>query len=208
MALINCADCGAEISDSALACLKCGRLIRAGRRQHWREWEIGAVIASLIGLLALVVSGYTAWIQREQVRAQVWPNLVVGYNDQDHLLAVINKGVGPAQVRSVQMLVDGKAQPDWQHTFDALGLHAVVWQQSTLSENVLAANEKLNFMSLENQADYDRFRRDASTRLDLQICFCSTLNECWLHAGLNVAKASVRPATTCSQLPTATQFRD
>jgi hypothetical protein len=208
MALIKCADCGADISDSALSCLNCGRLARSSPRQRAREWEIGAVIASLIGLLALLVSGYTAWIQRQQVRAQVWPNLVVGYDDHERLLAVMNKGVGPAQVRSVQVLVDGKPQPDWKHTLEALGLNAVILQQSALTENVLSPNEKLNFMSMENQTDYDRFRHEAGTRLDLRICFCSTLNECWLHAGQNVATASVQQVASCSQSPMELQFRD
>ncbi len=32
-----------------------------------------AVIATLVGFLALCVSGYTAYMQRQQVRAAVWP---------------------------------------------------------------------------------------------------------------------------------------
>jgi hypothetical protein len=208
MALINCSDCGAEISDSALVCLKCGRVMGSGEKHHGREWEKGAVIASCIGLLALVVSGYTAWIQRQQVRAQVWPNIVVGYDDQDHLLAVMNKGVGPAQIRSVQILVDGKPQPDWKRTFEALNLGPVIWQQSALSTNILTPSEKLNFMTLDSQTDYDHFRREAGTRLDMQICFCSTLNECWVHTGQNVATAKVLPVDSCAQSPTVVQFQD
>ena len=34
-----------------------------------------AVIATLVGLCALCVSGYTAYMQRQQVRAAVWPIL-------------------------------------------------------------------------------------------------------------------------------------
>src|SRR5207249_10979872 len=34
-----------------------------------------AVIATLVGFLALCVSGYTAYMQRQQVRAAVWPIL-------------------------------------------------------------------------------------------------------------------------------------
>ena len=33
------------------------------------------VIATIVGLLALCVSGYTAYMQRQQVRAAVWPIL-------------------------------------------------------------------------------------------------------------------------------------
>jgi hypothetical protein len=209
VSLIQCVDCGVEVSDSADACLQCGRrMAPPGKYQPWRDRGIGTVIASLIGLLALLMSGYTAWIQREQIRAQVWPNIVVGYNDEDRLLAVMNKGVGPAQVRSVQVFVDGKLQPDWRHVFDALGLPTAVWQQSALNANVLSSNERLNFMSLESKADYDQFRQAAATRLDLQICFCSTLNECWLHSGQNVTTASVQEQAACPAPATAAQFRN
>jgi hypothetical protein len=34
-----------------------------------------AVIATLVGFCVLCVSGYTAWVQRQQVRAAVWPIL-------------------------------------------------------------------------------------------------------------------------------------
>ena len=47
-------------------------LARLGRR----DWDgLAAVIAAFVGLLALLVSGYTAYLQRQQVRAQVWPYL-------------------------------------------------------------------------------------------------------------------------------------
>ena len=51
---------------------------------------IAAVIATLVGMLALLVAGYTAYIQRQQVRAQVWPWLVAGNNDNDRSSEVLN----------------------------------------------------------------------------------------------------------------------
>jgi len=67
-----------------------------------------ALIAAMIGVLALFVSGYTAYIQRQQVRAQVWPYLLVSNYDTEFSIKVLNKGVGPAIVQSVQVWVDGK----------------------------------------------------------------------------------------------------
>lgn len=50
------------------------------------NWDaVAAIIAAFIGLLALLVGGYTAYIQRQGVqteitgvRAQVWPYLEIG----------------------------------------------------------------------------------------------------------------------------------
>ncbi len=88
-----------------------------------RNWDaLAALIAALIGVLALLVSGYTAYIQRQQVRAQVWPYLLVGNYDPERAIGVLNKGVGPAIVGSVQVFVDGKPQRTWKQVFAALGL--------------------------------------------------------------------------------------
>ncbi len=87
------------------------------------RWDaLAAIIAALVGLLALCVSGYTAYIQREQVRAQVWPYLLAGNDDGDQSIYVYNKGVGPAIVKTAQIFIDGKAQTDWVHVLTALGL--------------------------------------------------------------------------------------
>src|SRR5689334_17738839 len=88
-----------------------------------RDWNgVSAVIAALIGLLALCVSGYTAYIQRQQVRAQVWPYLEPGISGSKRELLLFNKGVGPAIIEGVQVLVDGKPQRNWNAVFRALGL--------------------------------------------------------------------------------------
>src|SRR6185312_15580863 len=73
-----------------------------------REWDgVAAVIAAFVGLLALCVSGYTAYLQRQQVRAQVWPYLETGISSSKRGVSLSNKGVGPAIIRSAQVLVDG-----------------------------------------------------------------------------------------------------
>lgn len=55
----------------------------------------GAAVATLIALLAVAVSAYTAYVQRQQVRAQVWPILEVNSGNEPELrLWIANKGVG------------------------------------------------------------------------------------------------------------------
>ena len=55
-----------------------------------RDWNaFSAVVAVLVGLLALLVSGYTAHIQKEQVRAQVWPYLLVSNEDPRQAVEVL-----------------------------------------------------------------------------------------------------------------------
>ncbi len=71
-----------------------------------------AVIATLVGFCALCVSGYTAYMQRQQVRAVVWPILYFdSSNAPDIHFTLANKGVGLAIIRHVIVTVD-------HHPFD------------------------------------------------------------------------------------------
>src|SRR5690606_10434174 len=125
-----------------------------GRRRE----GAGVAIASAVGLLALLVSAYTAYIQRQQVRAEVWPYLAIAYQDLDYRLTVFNKGVGPARIQGVRMTVDGQPQQDWEHALDALGLGSVEYGHSTFSGMVLAPGEALPMIVVPDPGAYARFR--------------------------------------------------
>ena len=77
-------------------------------RRHWDAYA--AIIATLIGLLALLVSGYTAYVRRQQLRAQVWPYLTVSSSNVPPSVGyhVINSGTGPARVIAVRVTVDDR----------------------------------------------------------------------------------------------------
>jgi len=80
-----------------------------------------AVIATLVGFCALCVSGYTAYMQRQQVRAMVWPILeFVSSNDPNIHLSLANKGVGPAIIRHVTVRVDNQPVSDWVEGLERL----------------------------------------------------------------------------------------
>ena len=176
-------------------------------RREIRYDAAAAVIAALVGMLALLVAGYTAYIQRQQVRAQVWPWLVAGNNDNERSIEVLNKGVGPAVVRSAQVLVDGEPQPDWQHVLKALGTMPRTYSQSTLNPNVLTPGEKVPAIQFADDDDYKRFKAAAVTRLTLvNICYCSTLDECWMYSdrhavGYKSLAQLVKPVDRCPELP-------
>jgi len=148
-----------------------------------RNWDaLAAIVAALIGLMALLVSGYTAYIQRQQVRAQVWPHLLIGNYDPESAIKVLNKGVGPAIVRSVQVFIDDKPQTDWKHVVAALGLPAQGMLISTLSNDVLSPGETQTMVKFSDEAFYKQFRDGLRAHGAMEICFCSTLDECWLYS--------------------------
>jgi hypothetical protein len=56
-----------------------------------------AIIATLVGFCALCVSGYTAYMQRQQVRGAVWPILQFDSSNGPIQFTLANKGVGPGR---------------------------------------------------------------------------------------------------------------
>jgi len=147
------------------------------------EWNaVAAVIAALIGLLALVVSSYTAVLQREQVRAEVWPYLQSSITiDRGRMaISIENKGVGPALVGGLRIYVDGEPQRRWPDVFDAMGLSDLRHTRaSTVNGIVIARGESIQQVTLESEADHSRLL-DQYPRVKRVLCYCSTLGDCWL----------------------------
>ena len=174
------------------------------------RWDaIAAIFAALIGLLALCVSGYTAYIQRQQVRAQVWPYLLWADSDISSQYIWINKGVGPARIKSTQVLVDGKPQRGWKAVMRSLQIEPRDYAQSTLNGNVISAGETLQWLVFKDHSDFRMFR-DAATRMKLgfRVCYCSTLGDCWMVDTVQGRGNSRLPVGKCPAVPESTQFDD
>jgi len=155
-----------------------------------------AIVATFIALLAVCVSGYTAYMQRQQVRAAVWPILQFdSSNAPDIHFTLANKGVGPALIRNVIVKVDNQPVKNWDEAMKKLlGPGEHLFSESDMNGYVLAPNESLTVVTLHDAnnnplvfdksnplwvtMNKDRFRVTA------EICYCSTLGECWtLRAG-------------------------
>jgi len=158
---------------------------REGRRY-------GAVIATLVGFLALCVSAYTAYMQRQQVRAAVWPILEFdSSNAPDIHFTLSNKGVGPAIIKNVTVRVDDQPMKNWTQAFEKLfgpGEHHAA--ESDMSNRVLSAGESMVVLqphgpdgnpiayNRENPL-FDKMNKDRF-RVTVEICYQSTLGECWI----------------------------
>jgi hypothetical protein len=104
-----------------------------------------AIIATLVGLCALCVSGYTAYMQRQQVRAAVWPILQFNSSNAPEIhFTLANKGVGPAIIQHVVVKVDDQPVRNWHEALNILlgpGEHH--GSESDMNGSVLAAGESM-----------------------------------------------------------------
>jgi hypothetical protein len=150
-----------------------------------------AVIATFVGVCALCVSGYTAYMQRQQVRAAVWPILEFdSSNSPDIHFTLANKGVGPAIIRNVVVKVDGQPVINWTVALEKLlGSGKRLYSESDMNGHVLSAGESMTVVtprdSENNPLVFDKSNplcvklNKERERVAVEICYCSTLGECW-----------------------------
>jgi hypothetical protein len=168
-----------------------------GRMSSATRFE--AAVAAFVGITALVVSAYTAYVQRQQVRAQVYPILQFGSgaNDEGFHAILENKGMGPALIHSVVITLDGKPVHNWYELLArVLGPGTPLFYYDSFGQRVLSPGESLrvlNFTRMEPpkpkpgdkpiapespQESNDRLMESRS-RWRVSICYCSTLGDCW-----------------------------
>ena len=162
------------------------------------------VIATFIALLAVCVAGYTAYMQRQQVRAAVWPILEFDSSNGPVRFTLANKGVGPAIIKHVILKVDGRPVKNWAQVLEQIlgpGYHP--GEESDMSNRVFAAGESTNVFTphddAQNPIPFDKSNplwaklNTGRSRVTVEICYCSTLGECWTLRGGGTA-----PSTTTS----------
>ncbi len=159
-----------------------------------RASRYDAIIATLVGLCALCVSAYTAYVQRQQVRAAVWPILEFdSSNTPDIHFTLANKGVGPAIIRHVIVKVDGKPVRNWREVVEKILGPGHLASESDMSGYVFAAGESRTVFTPRdpenNPLNFDKSNplwvkmNKERFRVTAEICYCSTLGECWTLRG-------------------------
>ena len=167
-----------------------------------------AIIATFVGLCALCVSGYTAYMQRQQVRATVWPILEFDSNNGPIQFTLTNKGVGPAIIKHVVVKVDGEPVRDWIEAFKKLvGPEQPHYAESDMNNRVLSSGESLQVLiprdANNNSLDFDKGNpewvkwNEQRLHVSVEICYCSTLGECWILRAGPTTGATTAECRTC-----------
>lgn len=142
-------------------------------------------IAAAIGAIcAVAIAVYQAALAREQQRASAWPFLaqsnsyVVG---QPYTRQIENQGVGPARIRSFQVLVDGKPAHTWSDVVRALTNQpdSGLAYSSFGRGKVVPTGATRVLVSLPAGKQAQSFWQAAQTRLQTVVCYCSIYDECW-----------------------------
>jgi hypothetical protein len=167
-----------------------------------------AIIATFVGVCALCVSGYTAHVQRQQVRAAVWPILEFDNSNGPIKLTLANKGVGPAIIKHVIVKVDDQPVKNWSEALEKLlgpGEHR--YSESDMNSRVLSAGETMTIITPEdaenNPINFDRSNpvwvklNKERFRVGVEICYSSTLGECWTLRASGLKPSSTTMTRRC-----------
>lgn len=156
--------------------------------------SITAIFISAISLYVAIEHGKT---ERQLVAANVWPFLREirsnGYGpDSDVAIGLTNVGVGPAKVRSLEVLYRGQPASSGLDLLrkccglpsSAAGVKSALPQgfyYSTADNTVLRpgeANPVLKVHRISSAAIASRFA-DSLDQLSFRVCYCSVLDQCW-----------------------------
>ncbi|MGO8995452.1 MAG: hypothetical protein ACLQVI_19240 [Polyangiaceae bacterium] len=150
--------------------------------------RIEALASGFVALLALLISAYTVYLQRIQLKAALWPRVeveMVHPDDTHFTISLKNKGVAPAEIRAVRVAVAGEATTDWKDWIVRMAKKQGASLDTTgsislfsVEGEVLAAGEDYEVFKTDSPEIIAMVRADEDTRIE--VCFCSTLDDCWL----------------------------
>lgn len=179
-----------------------------------RNWDVyAAVIASLIGALALAVSAYTARVQRQQLRAQVWPRLELGFSGVELTFFAINAGTGPARVTAMRVIVDGAPVKNWTDVQNKTGFSGDErLRRSGFSHRVLPADKQFIIIKPDdNEPSRSKFREllpGHAHAISIAACYCSVLDECWTVGLDKDGSADTASAPQDCPIPASERFEE
>lgn len=149
-------------------------------------------VLSVAGVFIAVVALYAALTEsaavRQQTAAAVWPFVQFSIQDSDTgeaaeiVITFTNTGVGPARMRAMKLVMNGKPVSDWA---DAVarqdGKITDRVSRNFVANRVLSPDEKVDAFSTHDPA-LARKLLASIARPDTYVafCYCSIFDECWL----------------------------
>ena len=162
-----------------------------------------ALLALIISAVAAGASAYQTYVIRQQYSATVWPYLSFTTRSSEKFfeLDVANAGIGPALIRSSAVSLDGKpiaagggnptgtpalgaAIAADERAAKAEGSHARVrgsfdtTVSSIVRGDVIPAGTNLQLLRVDGKFLARRLIAHVK-RIDLKVCYCSLLGNCW-----------------------------
>lgn len=152
---------------------------------------VTAVVAVLISCAAMYATWEQARSSRIQTEAQVWPRLVSFTNlslaetgEPVFEVVMANRGVGPAEVRSMRVFRGEAHYRRYSEIIEALPDFGrdVRIRQGYVNRRIFAPDEEAVIIGVQGE-DVIEALNAAIEGFEVELCYCSILGQCWLMLG-------------------------
>ncbi|GGW76405.1 hypothetical protein [Alteromonas halophila] len=173
-------------------------------KQVWyRNPEMLVALSAIVtSVVAVVVSIYSAYVDRSYARASVWPSIMIA---QSHLgshlkYVVINQGTGPALIKYARIGTSSNYYPTWRALITDAGFANASYTQAHISSGVVRASQEIVAFETRNE---DLITALDNVLVNAEICYCSIYEECWISTGGMVT----RSVEACTLPPATERFK-
>jgi hypothetical protein len=177
---------------------------RPRRRPRWVELSV-ALAALVISAVSLYIARQQTEVMHRQLAASIWPAMqfhTSNVRDGEPVISmsVQNVGVGPARVHSFSITHQGEPVADLTAFIEGCCAPegtSVSTITSFVEGRILPAGEQVDFLTLaadvNHPAVFERFDR-VRGELDVEVCYCSVLEECWTRGR---GRGEPEPVSSC-----------
>jgi hypothetical protein len=190
--------------------------------RHWADFAIpgAALFISLISIAIALHHGRVmeSLVQQNKrlVQANSLPYVELAFGSVGtdlkprRSLMAVNNGVGPADVRSVSVTVDGRPVANMKELIKACcsGPGDTQIASATLLNRMVQAGQTLEYvmafgLAANSPAGKALIKASATDRIVTSICYCSVFEECWV----NSSSRGSRPKRVAACPIPAVQYR-
>lgn len=165
---------------------------RSSRDGRFLDVILGGA-AIVISMISLIVAMHQGQIMDRMAQAETWPYLdfvASNIDDSGHdnlTLTILNSGVGPAKIESIELTYDGRPLRDGGDLLRQCcvppGIR-VSYNAASVPDRVLPPKEPLVLFSGQPKtlraAELAKLGA-ARSRIQARICYCSALDRCWMR---------------------------
>jgi hypothetical protein len=175
----------------------------APHRTGFRWLDISlALSAFFISLISLTVAIHHGKTMDKLVTSNSYPNIDIEHSNQEDLndglgqrpvlnIELINTGIGPARIRSVEVSFGGKPVGNFPALLAACCTNAAdgslpktqIYFSGDLRGQMLPAGKSRRLFSWPEAPNDPRWARlkPLTTKVDVRVCYCSVFDECYVH---------------------------
>ncbi|PWN06725.1 hypothetical protein [Rhodohalobacter mucosus] len=150
-----------------------------------------AVFAIVISLSTLFVYIYQSNLMKQQQKMSVWPHLTIGpsVSEDAFTLRMMNQGIGPAIIETVQLTHDGDPLDGIQDLMTIVpdSLQSAFSYSSLWTGQVIMAGEPVDLFSVSSSGAAGFLAGELGAgRILLEVCYSSVYGDTWVTNGLQV----------------------